>query len=353
MHVSNVTFEPGCRNNWHSHRGGQLLLVTAGRGFYQEQGQPARALRPGDVVEIAPDVVHWHGAAPDSRFAHLAVECNPADNANTWLGPVDDAQYAAATAGFRTPTPSEEDDCPALNWLETDAGLSRTDPELAALFGAFAFGETQRCGALDDRTRILVTMAAAIATGSADLYRATLRGALTAGVTPVEIRETLYQAVPYAGMGRVLEFIGPMNACFTEHGIALPLEPQAATDHTTRRERGLALQRELFGERIDAGYRNTPASQLHIQHFLSANCFGDYVTRKGLEVRMRELLTFSMLVSLGGCESQVKGHIAGNAAAGNDKATLMAVLTQLLPYIGYPRTLNGLTCLNETIPEND
>ena len=102
MHVSNVTFEPGCRNNWHSHRGGQLLLVTAGRGFYQEQGQPARALRPGDVVEIAPDVVHWHGAAPDSRFAHLAVECNPADNANTWLGPVDDAQYAAATAGFRT-----------------------------------------------------------------------------------------------------------------------------------------------------------------------------------------------------------------------------------------------------------
>lgn len=353
MHVSNVTFEPGCRNNWHSHRGGQLLLVTAGRGFYQEQGQPARALRPGDVVEIAPDVVHWHGAAPDSRFAHLAVECNPADNANTWLGPVDDAQYAAATAGFRTPTPSEEDDCPALNWLETDAGLSRTDPELAALFGAFAFGETQRCGALDDRTRILVTMAAAIATGSADLYRATLRGALTAGVTPVEIRETLYQAVPYAGMGRVLEFIGPMNACFTEHGIALPLEPQAATDHTTRRERGLALQRELFGERIDAGYRNAPASQLHIQHFLSANCFGDYVTRKGLEVRMRELLTFSMLVSLGGCESQVKGHIAGNAAAGNDKATLLAVLTQLLPYIGYPRTLNGLTCLNETIPEND
>ena len=77
------------------------------------------------------------------------------------------------------------------------------------------------------------------------------------------------------------------------------------------------------------------------------------MTRKGLEVRMRELLTFSMLVSLGGCESQVKGHIAGNAAAGNDKATLLAVLTQLLPYIGYPRTLNGLTCLNETIPEND
>ena len=75
------------------------------------------------------------------------------------------------------------------------------------------------------------------------------------------------------------------------------------------------------------------------------------MTRKGLEVRMRELLTFSMLVSLGGCESQVKGHIAGNANIGNDKATLLAVVTQLLPYIGYPRTLNGIACLNEVLPE--
>ncbi|HBV50547.1 MAG TPA: 4-carboxymuconolactone decarboxylase, partial [Alistipes sp.] len=69
--VSNVTFEPGCRNNWHSHSGGQLLIVTAGRGYYQAQGRPARELHPGDVVEIPAGVVHWHGAAPDSWFAHL------------------------------------------------------------------------------------------------------------------------------------------------------------------------------------------------------------------------------------------------------------------------------------------
>ena len=98
-----MTFEPGCRNNWHSHTGGQLLLVTAGRGYYQEQGRPARELRPGDVVEIAPDVVHWHGAAPDSWFSHLAVTCNPQTNRATWLGPVDDAQYAEATAPAASP----------------------------------------------------------------------------------------------------------------------------------------------------------------------------------------------------------------------------------------------------------
>lgn len=97
QHVSNVTFEPACRNNWHSHTGGQLLICTAGRGFYQERGCKARELHPGDIVKIAPDVVHWHGAAPDSWFSHLAVECNAATNVNTWLEAVDDDQYAAAT----------------------------------------------------------------------------------------------------------------------------------------------------------------------------------------------------------------------------------------------------------------
>lgn len=94
--VSNVKFEPGCRNNWHSHTGGQLLVCVGGEGYYQEKGKPARRLKAGDVVEIAPDVVHWHGAAPDSWFSHLAVECNPQTNKNTWLSPVTDEEYAEA-----------------------------------------------------------------------------------------------------------------------------------------------------------------------------------------------------------------------------------------------------------------
>ena len=94
--VSNVTFEPRCRNNWHSHTGGQLLICVGGEGYYQEKGKPARRLKAGDVVEIAPDVVHWHGAAPDSWFSHLAVECNPQTNKNTWLNPVTDEEYAEA-----------------------------------------------------------------------------------------------------------------------------------------------------------------------------------------------------------------------------------------------------------------
>lgn len=92
--IANVTFEPSCRNNWHIHRkGGQILLCTAGRGYYQEYGKPARELKPGDVVEIPPDVKHWHGAAPDSFFAHLAVEIPAEGGCTEWLEQVSDEEY--------------------------------------------------------------------------------------------------------------------------------------------------------------------------------------------------------------------------------------------------------------------
>ena len=92
----NVTFEPGCRNNWHSHTGGQILIAVGGTGYYQERGKAARRLNPGDVVEIAPDIVHWHGAAPDSWFSHIAVECNPQTNRNSWYEAVSDRDYLEA-----------------------------------------------------------------------------------------------------------------------------------------------------------------------------------------------------------------------------------------------------------------
>ena len=92
--IGNVTFEPKCRNNWHiHHKGGQILLCTAGRGYYQEWGKPARELHPGDVVQIPPEVKHWHDAAPDSYFVHLAVEVPAEGSSNEWLEPVSDEEY--------------------------------------------------------------------------------------------------------------------------------------------------------------------------------------------------------------------------------------------------------------------
>lgn len=94
--IGNVTFAPGTINNWHIHHGGgQILLVTGGRGWYQEEGKPAQALKAGDVVNIPPEVKHWHGAAKDSWFQHLAVEAPAPGGSNEWLEPVDPAAYAS------------------------------------------------------------------------------------------------------------------------------------------------------------------------------------------------------------------------------------------------------------------
>ena len=330
--MSNVTFEPGCRNNWHSHTGGQLLIAVGGVGYYQERGKAARRLLPDDVVEIAPDIEHWHGAAPDSWFSHLAIGCNPQTNQNTWLERVDDQQYAEATKG------------------NVAIGLQATDPELDDIFSNFT-KEVQEYGALDIKTRLMVTLASNIASQAQAEYRITLESALNEGIAPIEIKEILYQSVAYAGMAKVRDFIGITNDILLARGVRLPLEEQSVVSSETRFNKGLELQKSIFGERIEQMHKNAPDNQKHIQRYLSANCFGDYQTRSGLNVKTRELITFSILVSLGGCESQVKSHIQGNADVGNNKDTLLAVVTQLLPFIGYPRTLNAIACLNEVIPE--
>ena len=257
--VSNVTFSPGCRNNWHSHTGGQLLIAVGGRGYYQEKGRPARELLPGDVVEIAPDVVHWHGAAPDSWFSHLAVECNPATNVNTWLEPVDDAQYDAATAS--RPVFSEG--------IPVDGAK---DPELFEIFDNFALGEVLGHGGLDARTRLMCILASNVASQGRAAFRATLDAALGAGVTPVEVKEVLYQAVPYVGMAKVADFIGAANDVLEARGVGLPLEGQSTTTPADRFEKGLAVQRSIFGAgHIDAMREVAPENQKHIQQYLSDN----------------------------------------------------------------------------------
>ncbi len=91
--IGNITFEPGARNNWHKHPGGQILLVTGGRGFYQEEGKPAQKLRSGDVVKISPNIKHWHGAQHDSWFVHVSIEINVDAGPPQWLEPVTDEEY--------------------------------------------------------------------------------------------------------------------------------------------------------------------------------------------------------------------------------------------------------------------
>ena len=226
--------------------------------------------------------------------------------------------------------------------------LAVTDPELIEIFDNFAFDEVLRHGNLDARTRLMVQLASMIACQALREYRVMLGAAFAVGVTPVEVKEIVYQAVLYVGMAKVFDFIHATNDALTERGVELPLPGQSTTTPENRAEKGLAVQKQILGgDVVSKLYASAPEDQMHIQRYLSARCFGEYYTRTGIDVPTRELLTFSMLVSLGGCEAQVKGHVAANINVGNGRARLIDVLTQLLPFIGYPRTLNGLRVVNE------
>ena len=229
------------------------------------------------------------------------------------------------------------------------SALAVTDPELVEIFDNFAFDEVWKHGSLDLRLRLMVQLAAIIACQAVNEFRVMTGAALNVGVTPVEIKEIVYQAVPYVGLAKVFDFVNATNDVLRERDIALPLPRQSTTDQSSRAEKGLAVEKQIVGDAVvDRLYATSSRDQIHIQDYLSAHCFGDHYTRSGLDIRTRELLTISILVSLGGCEPQVRGHVAANLNVGNDRATLIEVFTQLLPFVGYPRTLNALRVLDET-----
>jgi 4-carboxymuconolactone decarboxylase len=229
--------------------------------------------------------------------------------------------------------------------------LKLTDPELIEVFDNFAFDEVLRHTELGTQTRLMVQLAALIGCHALSEYRVMLGAALTAGVTAIEVKEIVYQAVPYTGMGRVFDFIHATDDVLTERGIQLPLPGQATTTPGSRAERGREVQEQIAGaDRVARMYAAAAADELPFQWFLSGNCFGDYLTRTGISVPDRELLTFAFLAALGGCDAQVKGHVSANLNVGNSRETLLGVLTVLVPFIGYPRTLNALAALNEVAP---
>lgn len=226
-------------------------------------------------------------------------------------------------------------------------GWKKTDPELEEIMRRFLEQSASDSYFLDDKTKYSALLAALIALQARNEYSTAVLRSLDCGIAPVEIKEILYQAVAYVGVGTVSDFLALTNEIFRSRGIQLPLEAQAATSADTRSERGLAVQKSIFGDTIDRMYETTPKDQIHIQRDLSANCFGDYYTRTELDIRTRELLTFSILLSLGCCEPQLKGHIQGNINVGNGREILIHTATWLLPYVGYPRTLNALQCIDE------
>lgn len=231
--------------------------------------------------------------------------------------------------------------------VEGKDSLAETDPEFAELFDNFALDEVPSRGRIDDRTRFMAILATLLGCQGKEEYELIAGAALNMGVTPVEIREILYQAVAYLGIGRVYPFFAITANVFTKRGIKLPLPDQGMTTREDRREKGTQAQVDVFGQSMEDFWNSGPEETRHIRYWLAANCFGDYYTRQGLDLKTREMVTFCYLAAQGGCESQLTSHAVGNMRIGNDRIFLIEVISQCLPYIGYPRSLNALKCVED------
>ena len=223
-----------------------------------------------------------------------------------------------------------------------------TDPEFAERFEYFAFNEVinEENQQLDERTRYMAILATLIGCQGVEAYKEMLPKALENGITSITAKEIVYQATDYLGYGRMLPFLNVTNEIFAEPGARRPLDGPAMTNLDNRLEKGIEAQAEIFGEHMKEAWRAG-----HINRWLAANCFGDYYTRNGLTLAERELITFCFLMAQGGCEPQLIAHSKGNMNMGNDKAFLIKVVSQCLPYIGYPRSLNAIACIGKAVEE--
>lgn len=264
--VSNVTFEPGCRNNWHSHTGGQLLIVTAGKGYYQERGKPVQTLSPGDVVEIAPNVVHWHGATQDSWFSHLAIGCNPQTSKTSWQEPVDDIHYA------------------------------------------------NKEYTLSSKQQSIVAIASLAAAGDLDNLKVALARGLDAGMTVNEVKEVLVHIYAYCGFPRSLRGLQTFMAVLDQRKAqnikdADGREASEIISQKSKYERGRNILSELSGVPADAPQADYAKFAPEIERFLKEHLFADIFERDLLTYSERELATVAALIGVGGVEPMMHSHM--------------------------------------------
>jgi 4-carboxymuconolactone decarboxylase len=229
--------------------------------------------------------------------------------------------------------------------------LKKTDPEFADIFDFFANNEVinEDGMQLDNQTRYMSIIASLLGCQALDAFNQIIEEAMLNDVlSAVEVKEIVYQGVDYLGMGKVYPFIIATNEVMEKLDIPLPLESQSTTTQDIRLEKGIQAQVDIFGEGMQEFWKGG-----HINRWLAANCFGDYYTRKGLELKQREMITFCFLAAQGGCETQLFSHVMGNLNLGNDKVFLIRIVSQCLPYIGYPRSLNALSCINKATEQAD
>lgn len=302
-----VSFEPRARSAWHTHPLGQTLIVTAGLGLVQQQGQPAQAIRPGDVVTIPANVRHWHGAGPDGPMTHVAIAEREDGNSVTWRDKVSDDDYLAALASATLDTKSAEAvQAPTRAWPTSDT--------------------------LSARQRAIPLIAAFMAASDMPKLNGALGQGLDAGMTLSESKEVLVQLYAYAGFPRSLNALAELMKVVEarqQRGIRDALGPEPSRTVPTGNEliaAGRANQTDISGGPVQgAVFDFAPV----INQFLQAHLFGDIFERDNLDWQSRELATVGALAATPGAEAQLRSHMRASLRVGLTAAQLRQ-LTRVL-----------------------
>ena len=226
-----------------------------------------------------------------------------------------------------------------------------SDPEMLAILQKYIFGEVFTVGELDIKTREMITVTSLAVQQTLPQLKAHINAALNVEANPVELREAIYQLAPFIGFPKTLNALGVLNEVFKERGIKTPLPSTATIKEEERFIKGQSIQQPLYGDEIKQSLKDLPDNMGDdVAKFLTEVCFGDFYTRDGLDLKTRELLMLSALVTTGNILT-LKSHIKGNLKAGNSKETITAAIIQCLPYVGFPNTLSALRTLKEVLAE--
>ena len=225
------------------------------------------------------------------------------------------------------------------------------DPELFDIVNSFIYGEVFRRGDLTDQQRELMALVVATAYQTMSILRLHVEVSLRVGVTPVEIKEAIYQCAPFIGFAKTLTALDEVNAVFKKRNIGLPVQSQKQVTEKERYAEGARVQEAIFHESAMKLAEGAPEDLRHVHRYMTEVCFGDIYSRSGLDLKTRLLLSLCILSALGGPNSSLKAHVQGNLNVGNDRQAMISAITNIIPHIGFPNAISALTCVNEVAPK--
>lgn len=236
--------------------------------------------------------------------------------------------------------------------FQTERVENPTDPEFMEILQRNIFGEVFFTGNLTHKEREMITVVSLATMQTLPQLKAHINAALNVGNTPLEVREAIYQCAPFIGFPKTLNAIGVFNEVAKERNIKLPLEKTGTTTDEDRHLKGLEIQQKLYGDEVKKAMAKLPNEYKNVvPDTLTDFCFGDFYTRKGLDVKQRELLSLVILTAMG-AEKQIEAHVVGAMRAGNDKEKLLAAMVQAIPYIGLPNAMTTINMIKNTEIEN-